>query len=107
MATNCKNETILPAVELTSRWHEILGCRREDMSDKTRRERWETWKKMAINDGGQYIVDYWTDTTSCQNCKHIDKDWCKLMQLPCTVNPILTFGENIIGMACMGGSKEA
>lgn len=82
---------LLPAVILTSRWHEILGKKREAMSDGKRRERWEEWKQLAIEDGGHDSVDYWTDTEACENCKHIDKDWCKLMELPCTTNPILTF----------------
>ena len=99
-------DTVLPVVELTSRWYEILGNKREKMPDKLRRERWEQWKQLAIEDGGQDSVDYWMDTTACENCKHIDKDWCKLMELPCTTNPLLTFSQGMIGVACGGAGKD-
>ena len=102
---------LLAPVELTSRWFQILGNKRNEIPENIRRDRWEQWKILAHNDGradsfGKEMVEYWTDTSECHDCKHRDIDWCQLQGLPCTVNPILTFNEGIIGMACMGLGKE-
>lgn len=91
-------------VKLTSRWLEILGNNRSEMPDETRRQRWEEWKALCLKaEDGEAVVKTWTDCSeTCTGCMHKDKDWCRLQQLPCTVNPILTFDSNMIGMACMG-----
>lgn len=95
-------------VTLKSRWFEILGNKQDDMPDDIRRERWEQWKSLAIKKGGssKEMAEYWTDTSACHGCIHKEGDWCRLQQLPCTVNSVLTFKENIIGMACMGDGYE-
>lgn len=92
----------LEPVTLESSWMQILGNKRGDMTDSTRRERWEQWKKIAVKNGAADFVEYWGDTLECLGCAHLDNDWCNLSQLPCTVNPILTYRNNIMGMACMG-----
>lgn len=102
MAT--KNE--LKPVELGSRWFQILGNKRNEMPDNIRRERWEQWKALAIADDCKELVDYWTNCSGCGNCINKDKDWCKLQELPCCVNPILTYQHNVIGLACMGLIKD-
>lgn len=91
-------------VELTSRWHEILGNSQADMPDELRRERWEQWKTLCLQQkDGKEVVSHWTDSIeNCTGCMHLDGDWCRFQQLPATVNPILTFSSNMAGMACMG-----
>lgn len=96
----------LEAVYLEDSWMQILGNSRLDMSDLTRRKRWEEWKKIAKEHDAEDFVDYWSDNTACTGCIHQDKDWCKYSQLPCTVNPVLTYRHNIMGMACMGLGKK-
>jgi hypothetical protein len=95
-------------VTLKSTWVEILGKKREEMPDETRRARWEEWKKLSINSGkrGVEMANYWAAAEDCIGCIHKDKDWCKSQQLPCNVNPILTFSEGMIGMACMGAGHQ-
>ena len=96
----------LEAVSLEDSWMQILGNSRLDMSDLTRRKRWEEWKKIATENGAEDFVDFWCDNTACTGCIHLDKDWCKSLQLPCAVSPYLTYRHNIIGMACMGLGKK-
>jgi len=101
-----KQQIPLLPVELTSRWFQILGNNRKEIIDDIRRERWEQWKKLALEDGGNETVDFWTDTTACNGCTNLDGDWCNLQGLPCTVNPLLTFSRNMIGMACGGSGRD-
>jgi len=87
------------------RWPQLFGAEPEDMPEKTRRQRWEEWKRLLIKDGEQEMVDYWAKDhvdESCAGCIHRDQDWCGYSGLPCNVNPILTFRMGMIGMACMG-----
>lgn len=96
-------------VSLSIRWAELFGENPKDISPEDRRKRWEEWKVLAIEDGGQQVVDYWARDNideCCFGCKHHDGDWCKYSELPCCVNPVLTFRENIIGMACCGVGFE-
>ncbi|MEO9884024.1 MAG: hypothetical protein ABJG33_00160 [Balneola sp.] len=107
--SNKSNEiyTVLPPVTLENSWEEILGKSRKDMPDVQRRERWNDWKNEAQANDAQDFIDFWTDNQECIGCKHMDNDWCKLSELPCTVNPILTYRNNIMGMACAGLGREA
>lgn len=96
-------------VEPIMTWHDLLGEKRESMTDVERRARWEEWKKVTTAVGDKHIVDYWAKDNveeTCSGCVHRDKDWCKLAGLPCNINPILTMKAGIIGMACMGAGKE-
>ena len=52
------------------------------------------------------VAEYWQDAEACDGCIHISGDWCRLQELPCTVNPILTMRHGMIGMACMGAGKK-
>lgn len=111
MQSDTSNDS-LPAVALNSRWHEILGDKKRSMSDDVRRQRWEKWKSLGRRAGkrGKEMVKYWSEENvdeTCYGCKHRDGDWCKLQELPCNVNPVLTFNEGIIGMACCGAGYEA
>lgn len=89
-------------VKLEDSWVQIFGNNSCDISNSQRRERWEEWKKIALENGANDFVEYWTDSAECEGCVHLDADWCNISQLPCTVNPVLTYRHNMIGMACMG-----
>lgn len=69
--------------------------------------------------GGFDLAAAWAGWTNVFNCEidpfcrrvlkyhfpeseHCDGDWCRFQSLPCTVNPITTFSNNEIGLACMG-----
>jgi hypothetical protein len=95
-------------VKLKSPFKEILGETPEDFTEQQRKERWNTWKELAIKKGDQELVDMWSDISACEDCIYIDKKeaWCNLQQLPCTVNPILSYRMGMVGMACMGAGKE-
>lgn len=94
-------------VKLKSSWYEILGKKREEFSEAVRKKRWNKWKKLAIEHGEDELVNYWTDTSSCEDCIHRDNDWCMLEGLPITVNPIVTMQLAEKGMACKGAGYEA
>jgi hypothetical protein len=98
----------MTSVRLESRFKELFGSVRSEMTEEQRRSRWEEWKQLCERQpDGKEVVDYWTNSEeTCSGCKHQDRDWCKQVGLPCTVNPILTFKEGIIGMACMGVGYE-
>lgn len=93
-------------VTLESSWMQILGNNRSDMPDSVRRSRWEEWKRIATQNDAEDFVEFWCDNAGCVGCIHLDCDWCNLSQLPCTVNPVLTFRHNMMGMACMGFGKK-
>jgi hypothetical protein len=93
-------------VTLSISWYQLFGNKQVEIPDNIRRERWESWKQLAIADGGQKAVEYWSDASECNGCTNKNGDWCKLMQLPCSVNPILTFRDNMIGLACMGAGRN-
>ena len=94
-------------VKQKTTWHELFGRKQFDMPDRLRRERWEQWKALTNAVGDKDIVEQWADTSDCNGCMHLDKDWCKYAHLPCTVNPILTMVMGMIGMACQGVGYEA
>jgi hypothetical protein len=90
-------------VKLLSTFTEILGKKRNEMPDLIRRKRWEKWKEIVRqHKGNEGTLEFWANTHACEGCNHIDEDWCMLTQLPCTVNPIVTFQHGMIGMACQG-----
>lgn len=93
----------MKTVTLGIRWSELFGEHKGDMSDKMRRSRWETWKQLSRDHGRFESIAWWsTPEELCFNCEHCDGDWCRFQSLPCTVNPITTFSNNEIGLACMG-----
>lgn len=90
-------------VTLGIRWEELFGKHEADMSDKVRRERWEEWKRLGRSGAHPENVEWWScPETICLNCEYCDGDWCGRQSLPCTVNPVTTFSNNEIGLACMG-----
>lgn len=95
-------------ITLTIRWPDLLGETKADMPDNIRRDRWEEWKNLCAEaPDGKQIIEQWTECDeACLGCKHRQGDWCASQQLPCTVNPILTMGANMKGMACMGMGYE-
>lgn len=74
------------------------------------RARWATWLRACRAVDG-YCARYWQSAEGCcepTRCDHLKgKAWCSLQGLPCSVNPVLTFGGAGIGMACMGGGHTA
>lgn len=99
----------MKSVTLTIRWPELFGETKKDMSEKVRRKRWEQWKKLcAEQPDGKEVIEQWTNCEEgCSGCMHRDGDWCNLESLPCTVNPILTYQYNMLGLACMGLGYQA
>lgn len=91
------SDQLIP-VTLEIRWHELFGEGKGEISAGKRRARWEEWKSIAPAEA----VEYWTDGSACRDCVHKNADWCSIVELPCTVNPVLTFRHGMIGMACCG-----
>lgn len=97
----------MPPVHLGIRWAELFGKRRIDMQDDVRRSRWEEWKSLSRKSLFYENAEFWsTPEEECESCKHCESDWCMLESLPCTVNPLLTFSTNQIGIACSGVGFE-
>lgn len=96
------------SMRYNSSFEEILGKTGKDYPETERIDRWNLWKKSAIKSKKKYLIAIWTDKSDCEDCIHLDvgNAWCKLIGLPCTVNPIITFKEGVVGMACMGLGKN-
>lgn len=97
-------------VTLAIRWHELFGDKPADINPELRRKRWEEWKALGMKSDahGRRMVKVWSKDRdeTCKGCAHRVKDWCNSFGLPCTVNPHLTFNDNIMGMACGGAGYE-
>ncbi|MDR0431061.1 MAG: hypothetical protein LBH58_11350, partial [Tannerellaceae bacterium] len=64
-------------------------------------EKKKRWNKVMSMD--KSMARRWNDSSECRGCFHLEKDsWCNYNDLPCTVNPILTFRMGMTGMACYG-----
>ncbi len=89
----------MSAVSLSISWSDLFtGYTPED-----RKARWEEWKRLCIaHDGNTERVDEFQDIEQCDCCEHSSDDWCLYANLPCLVNPILTFQGLGFGMACQG-----
>lgn len=94
-----------PPVTLESKFEEIFHL---SMPPKLRRDRWAQWLRIARSRKYSHdAAEMWTDHEACVGCKHLrGRAWCTLQNLPCTVNPYLSFRTGMIGMACMGGGYE-
>lgn len=90
-------------VTLDIRWSELFGEQPSDMEASVRRERWEAWKRL----GSENIGMWSTPDGTCADCPYRDDDWCMVVSLPCTVNPILTFRFGMLGLACEGVRSES
>jgi hypothetical protein len=109
MSANALQEDIAKKVTLKSSFEEILGKDHSQFTEDIRKERWKQWQEIALKKkDGKDVVESWLDTSACRDCLHLDKkeSWCRLMGLPCTVNPILSFRMGMAGMACMGTGYE-
>lgn len=93
-------------VKLKMSFVDILGENDERYGESERKKRWEEWKALAENNGDIELVRFWSDSSSCIGCVHLNESWCDLQGLPCTVNPVLSFNHALPGMACMGVGKE-
>jgi hypothetical protein len=86
-----------------SSFEQILGKTSDEYTPEERKKRWE--KVMSTD---REMKRNWTDTEACEKCISLNvKDaWCRLVELPCTVNPILSFCYGMTGMACCGCSYK-
>ncbi len=82
---------------LYSSFEQILGKSPKDYTLAERKDRWN--KVMSLDEN---MKEWWGNSESCSSCKHLKDNWCSCVGLPCTVNPILTFEQGILGMACQG-----
>lgn len=98
---------LLLPVTLDIRFPDLLGHRLVDMAEQERRNRWAQWLRLARAGTSSALANYWTNSTACAGCIHLRGSWCSSSELPCTVNPYLTFRHGVIGMACMGAGYES
>lgn len=107
-------------------WEDDKGlCKLLDEQEKEEAERKDdpelnvSWKYLMILNNwlnwlnitkkkDRLMYEVWSDLEGCFGCKHLNKKniWCKLQNIPATINPILTLRLGIVGMACMGAGKE-
>lgn len=81
-----------------SSFKQILGTNKSEYSLTERKRRWEKVMKLDVE-----MAKYRSSTEACEGCRYLTSDaWCNNFSLPCTVNPITTFKNGIMGMACMG-----
>ncbi len=95
----------MPQVELAGSFEDILGRSDSEITAAERRKRWADWLRLARKDNCG-AAKCWTDRSGCEGCKHLRGRWCTLVELPCTVNPYLTFRRGMVGMACQGAGYE-
>ncbi|CAM4006078.1 hypothetical protein [Ectopseudomonas alcaliphila] len=96
---------LLPPVTLSIRFADLLGDKMLTIPAAERRSRWADWLRLSRTTG-RAGARYWSDNSQCRGCKHLRGTWCQLQELPCTVNPILTYRTGEVGMACMGAGRE-
>ncbi len=70
-------------------------------------ENWLDWLYI-VKKKDKLMYEVWSDLEGCFDCKHLNKKdiWCKLQNIPATINPILTLRLGMVGMACIGAGKE-
>jgi hypothetical protein len=89
-----------PPLAVTSTFEEILV--------EPRRERWAAMLRLLRRNGILDAASLWSDGHECSGCVHRrGRGWCSLMDLPATVNPVLSYRGGIPGMACMGMGRTA
>jgi hypothetical protein len=86
-----------------SSFEQILGQKISDYTEEERKARWENAMSFP---GGKKAKDYYSNLFECVDCKHFQNGWCGYASLPCGVNPVLTFQQGIVGMACLGVGHE-
>ena len=100
------------AIMLETTFEELFA----DSNESVRRRNWVTWKRIAKGYGCAEDVDRWEKPEPCESCAHTVedwigaegavRDWCSLIGLPCSVNPVLSFRHGIPGLACCGTRLE-
>ena len=95
---------LLPPVTLTIRFADLLGDKMLTIPAAERRTRWADWLRLARETGDG--ARYWNDNSECKGCRHLRGSWCRQQELPCTVNPILSYRTGQRGLACMGAGRE-
>lgn len=86
-----------------SSFEQILGRKKSDYTEDERKARWN--KAMDIP-GGKRVKEYYSNLYECVYCKHFQNGWCGYASLPCGVNPILTYQDGSLGLACQGIGNE-
>jgi hypothetical protein len=81
-------------------FEQILGKNCNDFTPEERKRRWD--KVMSLD---RRMKRYWNDNVACNGCIHLEGYWCKLEELPCSVNPILSFRYSMTGLACCGAGR--
>lgn len=96
----------LTSVNLTIGWIELFGPQRSPPAAGERRQRWACWLRLVRKSAQPELATFWAREHECHDCLHRSGGWCQLQQLPCTVNPILTFRTDYPGLACMGLGRK-
>jgi len=96
-------------ISLESSFKDILGYAEHAMTVEERRARWAQWLRIARkHERSRHAAVHWTSACEdCRGCRHLQgRAWCRWMELPATVNPVLSFRAGMVGMACMGLGRE-
>lgn len=90
-------------IKRNSRFDQVLGRTKDAYTTEQRKKRWE--KLLSFSKANR---QYWLDASKCTGCKNLNtpEAWCTLMDMPCTVNPILTYQLGTKSMACKGEGYE-
>lgn len=91
-----------PVVSLAMSFEDLLGKRAASMPANERRARWATWLRLACLAGEREIASEWLNNAECVGCIHRRGHWCAAVNLPCAVNPLLSYRLGCTGMACAG-----
>jgi hypothetical protein len=86
-----------------SSFPQIFGSTQSEYTEEERKLR---WNKATSFKGGEAVKEYYEDIPECSDCIHNKNRWCAFASLPCGVNPLLTFGTGMVGIACQGIGKE-
>jgi len=92
-------------IKLESSFEDILGYAEHAMTVEERRARWARWLRIARKrERSRHAAVLWTSPSEdCRGCRHLrGRAWCRQMELPACVNPVLSFRAGMVGMACMG-----
>ncbi len=92
-------------VTLRISFEDLFGKKASDMPGWMRKKRWQEWKALPGQD--EEVIRGWRPQLLCLECVDFeDGDWCYNHDLPCSVNPILSFSTGMPGFACMGVAFE-
>lgn len=93
-------------VTLEISFEDLFGKNKEDIASCDKKFRWIEWKKIVIKklnkEEAKAVFKFWMPADTCRNCVYREGEWCVVEDLPCSVNPILSFRLGIPGLACRG-----